>query len=101
MHIENRAVAYAISNRTIRGATMSVLRRCLLIAAECDLEIECQWIPTKENSLADALSRFDYDRITNLAPQLTYPTSSLRHRGFLIYKKQGSPASQHTTFGVA
>lgn len=41
MHIDNRAVAYAISNRTICGATMSVLRRCSLIAAEGDLEMEC------------------------------------------------------------
>ena len=42
MHIDKRAVAYAISNGTIPGATMSVLHRCLLIAAECDLEIEYQ-----------------------------------------------------------
>jgi len=101
MHIDNRAVAYAISNRTIRGATMSVLRHCLLIAAECDLEIEFQWISTKQNTLADALSRFDFDRITNLAPQLIHPTSSLRDCRFLIYNKQGSSVSQHTTFGVA
>lgn len=101
MHIDNRAVAYAISNRTIRGASMSILPRYLLIAAECDLEIECQCILTKENTRANVLSRFDLDRITNLAPQLTHPTSSLRKRGFLIYNKQGSPASKHTTFGVA
>jgi len=68
MHIDNHAVVYAISNRIICSATMSVLRRCLLIAAECDLEIECQWISTKENTLADALSHFDFDAITNLAP---------------------------------
>jgi len=101
MHIDNRAVAYAISNRTIGGATMRVLRRCLLITVECDLEIEYQWISTKQNTLADALARFDFDQITNLVPELIYPTSSLRDRGFLIYNKQGSPVLQHSTFGAA
>ena len=101
MHIDNRAVAYGISNRTIRSATMRVLRRCLLIAAEWDLEPECQWISTKQNTLADPLSHFDFHRITNLATQLIHPTSSLRDRGFLIYNQQGSPVSQHTTFGAA
>ena len=56
---------------------MDVLRRCLLLAASLDLEIESQWIPTHENELADALSRFDFEKITNIAPQLTKPTCSL------------------------
>lgn len=90
MHIDNRAVAYAITNQTIRGATRSVLRHCLLLAAKYDLEIETQWIATKDNSLADALSRFDFDKITNLTPQLLLPTSTLRDRGFLIYNRQAS-----------
>lgn len=101
MHIDNRAVVHGIANRTIRGATMNVLRRCLLIAAEHDLEIETQWISTKDNALADALSRFDFDRIANLAPQLLYPTTSLRDRGFLTYKGQAFHQSQPITFGVA
>ena len=100
MLIDNRAVAYGISNRTIRGATMSVLCRCLHFATECDLEIECPWISTKENTLADVLSRFNFDRITNLAPQLIHPTCSLRDHGFLIFNKQGSPALHHTTSGA-
>ena len=90
MHIDNRAVAYVITNQTIRSATISVLRRCLLLATKYDLEIETQWIPIKDNSLADALSRFDFDKIANLAPQLLLPTSTLRDRGFLIYNRQAS-----------
>lgn len=86
MHIDNRAVVYGLENVTIRGS-MDVLRICLLLAANFDLEIEPRWIPTNENGLADALSRFDYDRITNLAPQLVYPTCSLRARGFLTCNK--------------
>jgi len=68
MHIDNRAVAHALSNRTIRGASMPVMRRCLLLATEYDIDIEAHWISTKENALADALSRFDYDRIADIAP---------------------------------
>ena len=87
-HMDNRAVFHGLENRTIRGATMDVLRRCLLLATEYDWEIEARWIPTKNNALADALSRFDYNRIANLAPQLIYPTCSHRNLGFLTYKNR-------------
>ena len=84
-HVDNCAVFHALENRTIRGASMEVLQRCLLLATEYDLEIEAKGIPTKENALADVLSHFDYNQITNIAPQLTYPTCSHRNHGFLTY----------------
>ena len=90
MNIDNRAVVHGLENRTIRGATMNVLRRCLLLATNHDLEIEARWIPTNENGLADALSRFAYDKIADLAPQLLYPISSLQDLGFLTSSKQDS-----------
>ena len=99
MHIDNWAVAYTITNQTICGATMTVLRRCLLLAAKYDLEIETQWIPTKDNSVADALWRFDFDRIANLAPQLLHPTSTLWDHGFLIYNTHSSQQWPHITSG--
>ena len=88
MHVDNRAVAHCLKNQTIRGAPMDVLGRCLLLAAEYDLDLEARWIPTRENALADALSRFDYDTIANLASQLIYPTCNLRSRGFLTYSNR-------------
>jgi len=70
---------------------MQVLRRCLLLASEWDLEVEALWIPsTKENALADALSRSEYNRIADLAPQLLHPTCSLPQRGFLTYRNRDS-----------
>ena len=42
VHVDNRAVFHALENRTIRGNSMDVLRRCLLLATEYDLEIEAQ-----------------------------------------------------------
>ena len=88
MHIDNRAVVFGLENMTMRGTSMDVLRRCLLLAANHDLEIEPRWIPTSENKLADALSRFDHNRIANLAPQLVDPTCNLRARGFLTFKER-------------
>ena len=37
MHVDKRAVAHGITSRTIRGASMAVLRRFLLLASEYDM----------------------------------------------------------------
>ena len=88
MHIDNWTVVHDLANKTIRGAPMRVLRRCLLLAAECDLDLEPKWISTKDNALADALSLFDSRKIADLAPQLVCPTSNLQKHGLLIYSNQ-------------
>ena len=90
VHTHNRAVAYGIANRTNRGGSMVVLRRCLLLAAEHDIEVETEWISTTDNALADALSRFNFEKVADLAPQLLHPTSSLRDLGFLTYRRRAS-----------
>ena len=69
---------------------MDLLRRCLLLAAEYDLEIDVNWISTHENTLADALSRFDFLKRADIALQLVYPTSSLPGLGFTTRNKQVS-----------
>jgi len=51
---------------------MQVLRRCLLLASEYDLEVEALWVPKKENVLAEALSQSEYNRIADLAPALIH-----------------------------
>jgi len=56
LHTDNRSVAYGIAKRTIHAGSMEVLRRCLLLTAEYDLELEAEWISTNANALADALS---------------------------------------------
>ena len=70
---------------------MNVLRRCLLLASEYDLDLEARWVSTRENALADALSRSQYDRIADLAPQLLQPTCNLQQRGFLTYNNRDCP----------
>jgi len=100
IHVDNRAVAHAVSNRSIRGAPMKVLRRCLLLATEYDLEVEARWISTKDNALADALSRFDHDRIADIAPQLMAPPYNLQGLGLLTYSNLASRQARPTTSGV-
>jgi len=101
IHTVNRSVFHGLANGTIKGQSMPVLRRCLLLAAEYDIDIQTTWIPTKENALADALSRFDYDSIANLAPQPLFPTCSPRDFGFLTYSNRDSPQSRPIISGAA
>jgi len=88
MHIDNRAVVFGLENMTMRGTSMDVLCQCLLLAANHDLAIEPRWIPTRENKVAHTLSRFDHNRIANLAPLLVDPTYNLRAHGFLAFKER-------------
>lgn len=50
--------------------SMDILRKMLLLAATADIELEVQWIEGKQNKLADALSRFSFETIADIAPQL-------------------------------
>jgi len=64
---------------------MKVLGRRWLIAADYHLELESQWISTKDNALADALSRFDHNRVADPAPQLSYLACNLPNHSLRIY----------------
>ena len=86
-HIDNQAVVPGIANLTIRGNTMDVLRRCLLLASKHNIEPHPCWIPTEENILTDALSRFDRKAVANLTPQLS-PLIDHRLHGFLTSETQ-------------
>ena len=88
IHTDHQAVVYGLANGTIWGASMQVLRRCLLLAAEWDLELMSRWISTKDNALAETLSRFDYQTVTNLAPQLSHPGSKLLNHGLRTYSNR-------------
>ena len=70
---DNTAVVSGLRRRTSRGRLMAVLRKTLLLAACYDIEIEPRWIPSGENCLADALSRFEANKLKLLAPQLRIP----------------------------
>lgn len=54
---------------------MDPLRRITLCAALQDIDICPQWIPTHENTLADLLSRRDFNKLADLFPLLAQEPS--------------------------
>jgi len=67
---DNSAIVQALNTRTIKGNAINPLQLIFLTAAIDDIELYSEWLSTKENWIADALSRFDLNRIANLFPQL-------------------------------
>ncbi|KAL7278212.1 hypothetical protein ACG7TL_008187 [Trametes sanguinea] len=58
-HIDNQVIVDAIeTDRNRSRTTMSVLRTLIMIAACLDFSFSSVWLPSKENALADAASRF-------------------------------------------
>ena len=68
---DNTTVFHGLSRRSVRGPAMDPLRKITLCAAQQDIDIYPQWIPTLENILADLLSRRDFNKLANLFPLLT------------------------------
>ena len=60
----------ALAKGSIKGQAISPLQQIAMHIALHDVELHCLWIPTKENALADALSRWNIERIANLCPNL-------------------------------
>ena len=74
---DNSAVVDAIRKRSIKGDAIRPLQAILLIAAIFDIELTVFWLPSEENIVADAASRFDYKKLANLGFQ--DQLHSLRH----------------------
>jgi hypothetical protein len=70
LHCDNEAVVAALPKGSIKRQAMSLLRQIAMHIALHDVELHCVWIPTKDNALADALSRWDTEIIANLCPNL-------------------------------
>jgi hypothetical protein len=75
-HVDNQDVNAAVRNLSIRSApTMELVRHFLGLACHLDFTFESHWIPTKENGVADAASRFEFSRMFNIAPHLSRTSS--------------------------
>lgn len=80
------------SGSTRGGANLEALRPILLLAAAHDVNIHVRRISSAENTLADALSRFDEVTIANLCPQWK---SSFVGNQTLSIELGSAPVSQH------
>jgi len=86
---DNTAIVDAINKTSIRGDAINPLQLILLTAALHDIEVNACWLPTKDNWIADALSRFNLKRLANFKLDLLFnlprresgtPMSTLRRR---------------------
>jgi hypothetical protein len=70
LHCDNEAVMAALPKGSIKGPAISPLRQIAMHIALHDIELHCIWIPTKTNALAEALSRWETEKIANLCLNL-------------------------------
>ena len=68
---DNSSVVDAINKCSIKGPAIVPLQRIFLIAAVSDIQIFPFWVPSEENMVADAASRFDYMKLANLRFQVS------------------------------
>lgn len=68
-----------LTHHTLRREANSPLRKILLLAAEHDIKTIPRWIPSQQNGLADALSRFDESTVANLCPHWQDPGKCSSH----------------------
>lgn len=62
---DNTGVVQGLKHSSIIGPAMDSLREIVMIFATHDIVIESNWIPSKENFLADILSRGQWDKLTD------------------------------------
>ena len=73
VNTDNINAFYGLQSQRLRGNVNQTLREVLSIAAQNDLIIKPKWLSSKENALADVLSRSDFTLITNICPHWQTP----------------------------
>ena len=68
--IDNSTVFHGLQRRSVRRSAMDPLRKITLLAALHNVDIQAQWLPTHENTLADLLSRRNSSKLADLFPLL-------------------------------
>jgi hypothetical protein len=80
IYTDNTAVYHGLNKRSMRGPAMEPLREITLLAALHDITFSAHWLPTKENLLADLLSRRKFAKIADLCPLLSQNAYSATRR---------------------
>jgi len=70
---DSSVIVDAINKRSIKGPAIRPLQSILLVAAVFDIDLMAFWIPSEENIVADAASRFDFKKLAELGFQMSSP----------------------------
>ena len=81
VHCDNWVVVSAINSRTIQGPAIDVLQTLFLTSTLRNIDVRATWLSSQDNWIADALSRFDFDKIANIFPQFLEPSNRRRQSG--------------------
>ena len=68
VNTDNTTAHNGLVSRRLRGRSNIPLREILCIAAHHDITVEPRWLSSKDNALADALSRDNSTTVANLCP---------------------------------
>ena len=70
MHCDNMCVVEVVNSGSSKSVDiMDLIRKLFFVCAKFHFEIRTCYINTKVNDIADALSRLQFDRFRQLAPQ--------------------------------
>ena len=76
---DNMVAVNAINAKSVRGKSIDPLQLILLTAALYDIEVSSQWLSSKDNWIADALSRFEIHKVADIFPQFYRTGNSQFH----------------------
>lgn len=80
-HSDNQAVIHILNARTSKDPSiMRLLRNLLSSAAHFNFSFHAQHIPSLQNKIADALSRFNWQTFWLFAPQAQVAPSQIPHQ---------------------
>lgn len=78
---------------TLKSPPNAPLREIWLLAAKWDIVIEAHWIEGRRNGLADALSRFDKEKLIDLCPHWQNPSYTMTRQSPTYPPPPGQPLS--------
>jgi hypothetical protein len=87
---DNSVIVSALNSKSVKGEAIHPLQPIFLTAALKDIELFSEWLSIKENWIADALSRFQINKVANLFPQFQDPS-------FQLHRETGKPISDLQT----
>ena len=69
-HIDNDADLNGLRKMSMKGPAMAPLRDIAMLTAQNDILLQPRWVASKDNELADDLSRFHFEKIANKYPYI-------------------------------